>query len=391
MLVRIMTTQTSRRSFLASGLALPAAADSGLRYGVLGRTGLKVTRLGLGCLAVSDPSVVARALDMGINLFDTARSYQRGNSERMLGAVLKDRRKDVIVETKSTAPTKEAVLQELDASLKDLATDYVDIWYLHSKNRPEDLKDELLEAQRIAKQQGKIRFAGVSTHVRSMIPHMQKLGQTDVILISYNFSMPPEMEMDQAIESARKAGIGIVAMKTMAGGFGRVERWDDGSSRGRESQVVFQDPKLILKKLHEPGVMPAALRWALKNQNVDTAIVGMVDMDQFEEDFACMSAPFTGADQRLLSAHLERIRPLYCRMCGSCEGKCSRGLPVANMLRILAYADGYGQFPLARESFLGLPEHARQVRCADCSNCAIQCPNGVRVAERLRRAQDLLA
>jgi hypothetical protein len=180
-------------------------------------------------------------------------------------------------------------------------------------------------------------------------------------------------------------------MKTMAGGFGRVERWDDGSALGKESQVVFQDPKLILRKLHEPGVMQAALRWALKNQNVDTAIVGMVDMDQLEENFACMSAPFTGADQVLLSAQLDRIRPLYCRMCGSCAGRCPRGLPVADVLRILAYADGYGQFPLARERFLELPERARQVRCADCSTCAIQCPNGVRVAERLRRAQDLLA
>jgi len=398
------SSRSSRRGFLASGLALTKVASASrtgepgqtpaapaLRYGVLGKTGLKVTRLGFGCLAVADSSVISKALDMGINFFDTARSYMRGNSERMLGAALKGRRKDVILETKSTAPTKAAVLQELEASLKELGTDYVDIWYLHSKNNPEDVKDELLEAQRIAKQQGKIRFAGVSTHVRSTISYLQKLGQTDVILTSYNFSMPPEMGMEKTLAAARQAGIGIVAMKTMAGGYSRVERWDDGSTRGRESQVVFEDPKTIMGKLKQPGFMPAALRWALRNQDVDTAIVGMIDTDQLEENFAAMSAPFTEADQKQLSAQLERIRPLYCRMCGVCAGQCPQGLPVADMLRILTYADGYGQFPLAREKYLELPERVREVRCGDCAACAVRCPNGVAVAARIRRAQELLA
>src|SRR5664279_4748236 len=126
--------QSSRRWFLGSGLALanvasasrlaepgqkpsapapePARPGAGLRYGVLGKTGLKVTRLGFGCLAVADSSVISRAMDMGINFFDTARSYMRGNSERMLGVALKGRRKDVILETKSTAPSREAALQE---------------------------------------------------------------------------------------------------------------------------------------------------------------------------------------------------------------------------------------------------------------------------------------
>src|ERR1039457_2631588 len=127
---------SSRRGFLASGLALAkvasasrtsepgqsSSAGAGLRYGVLGKTGLKVTRLGFGCLAVADSSVIARAVDMGINFFDTARSYMRGNSERMLGVALKGRRKDVVLETKSTASTGEAVLQELEASLKELGT-----------------------------------------------------------------------------------------------------------------------------------------------------------------------------------------------------------------------------------------------------------------------------
>jgi len=402
---------SSCRGFLASGLAFARAASAalpsdqspitsapvrppaatGLHYGVVGKTGLKVTRLGFGCMVVSDASVIARALDMGINFFDTARSYLHGNSERMLGAALKGRRQDVIIETKSTATTKEAVLRDLEASLKELGTDYVDIWHLHSKNNPEDIKDELLEAQRIARQQGKIRFAGVSTHVQGTISYLQKLGQTDVILTPYNFSMPPEMGMENTIETARRAGIGIIAMKTMAGGYARVERWDDGSARGRESRVVFEDPKMVMGKLKQPGFMPAALRWALRNKDIDTAIVGIVDTDQLEEDFAALSAPFTEADRKLLGAQLERIRPLYCRMCGACTGRCRQGLPVADVLRTLTYAEGYGQFPLGREGFQQLPERVRQARCADCNDCTVHCPNGVAVAARVRRAQELLA
>jgi hypothetical protein len=331
---------------------------------------------------------------MGINFFDTARKYQGGNSERLLGAALKGRRKEAIVETKSEAPTKDAALKELDASLKELSTDYVDIWLLHAKHKPAELKDELLEAQRIAKQQGKIRFAGVSTHVGlSMIPYLQKLGQTDVILVSYNFSMPPEMGMEKTIESARQAGIGIIAMKTMAGGYRRVQNWNDDASgiEQGDDRAVFIDPRVMMKKQKEPGATAAALRWVLKNRDVDTAIIGIVDVDQLEEDFAAMSAPFTDADQKMLVAQLDRIGPLYCRMCGACTGKCSQGLPVADMLRVLTYADGYGQFPLARESFQELGERAAQARCTDCPVCTIQCPNGVRVAERIRKAQEWLA
>jgi heterodisulfide reductase subunit C len=78
-------------------------------------------------------------------------------------------------------------------------------------------------------------------------------------------------------------------------------------------------------------------------------------------------------------------------MCGSCSGQCPKGLPVSDVIRYASYSDGYGQFQLARESFLSLPAEIRSVRCSDCATCAVRCPNGVRVTERLRVAQELLA
>ena len=96
-----------------------------------------------------------------------------------------------------------------------------------ARNTPAEIPAELLEAQRLAKKQGKIRFAGVSTHaIKDVMDYLLKLGQTDVILASYNFSMGPEMEMEESIRKAREAGIGIIAMKVMAGGFARIKRGD---------------------------------------------------------------------------------------------------------------------------------------------------------------------
>jgi predicted aldo/keto reductase-like oxidoreductase len=389
-----MGSKSSRRNFLVSaGLALPTAAmastsnlqredpklaqltSGGLSYRVLGKTGLKVTSVGFGCGNTSDPTVISRALDLGINYFDTGRGYQNGNNERMVGAGLKGKRNNLTLATKTMAQTKEDALKHLDISLSELGTDHVDVWHLHGKSKPEDLKDELLEAQQIAKKAGKTRFVGVSTHggQPELFPAIiQKLPHFDVIQTSYNFTMDPGM--DALIESAVKNGLGIIAMKVMAGGFRR-------SKPGEKQNEI----------LKREGAMLAALKWVLRNKNVHMAVPGIMDNDQLEENMKAMTVPFNDTDQKILAAQLEYIRPLYCRMCGSCSGKCPKGLPVADMIRYLSYSEGYGQYQLARESFLSLPQEVRDVRCKDCGSCAIQCPNGVKISERLQIAQELLA
>ncbi len=393
-----MSDNSSRRNFLAAGLALPATAlavntgsqsatrptaatpvstQAGVRFRQLGKTGLKVTTVGFGCMVTSDPTVVEKAVDLGINLFDTARVYQGGNNERMVGAALKGKRDRLILSSKTLAPTKEGALAHLETSLKELQTDHLDIWYLHSKSKPEDIKDELVEAQQIAKQQGKIRFAGISTHSghRELIPAVIKNGHFDVLLASYNFTMGKTI--DDLLEQTRAAGIGVVAMKVFAGGYTPI-------------RVVPNDPKVI-QLLHREGAMLAALKWTIKNKNVDTTIPSMVDLDQLDENMRAMAGPFTPADEKVLSAQLEFLRPLYCRMCGACSGVCPNGLPVSDMLRYLTYAEGYGQFAVGRENFLSMDEQLRNVRCGDCTECAVHCPNGVRVQERVGRAQELFA
>ncbi len=386
-----MAPKTSRRDFLSAGLMVPFAGAASnfsllpgpeshletvssevkLAYRFLGNTGLRVTTVGMGCMITSDPSVITRAADLGISYFDTARSYQHGNNERLVGAALGTKRKQVVLSTKSGAGNKQQLLQDLDTSLGELKTDHVDIWYLHGKDRPEDIRDDMIEAQHIAKRQGKIRFAGMSTHaLPKMASWTVEKKAFDVVLTTYNFAMAGNM--DEAIAAVAMTGTGVVAMKVMAGGFRDVKR---------------SDP--LYKKLQRDGAMLSALKWVLKKPNVHTTIPSMTDMDQLDENVRAMAEPFAAGDHKILSAHLEQITPLYCRMCGQCEGTCAHGLPVAAMLRILTYADGYGQFALARERFQELPAEHSTVRCADCSECTVHCPNGVQVAARLVRAQDL--
>jgi len=393
----------SRRNFLAAGLALPAALSASrprdspqsqqppsaprpaaglssgpaFHYRTLGKTGLRVTTVGFGCMITSDGSVVERAADLGITYFDTARGYMQGNNERMVGAALKGKRNHLVLSTKTHAPDKAAALAELDTSLKELGTDFVDIWYLHGRNRPSDVTDDLIDAQQTAKKAGKIRFAGFSTHSgqADLLAFAARHEKIDVVLSAYNFTMDPAITA--AIEVAAQAGKGVVAMKIMAGGTG---------GRGRRGGSPAN-----AEKLRQPGAMAAVLRWVTRNPNVGTTVPSMTDMDQLDANIKAGIEAFSDGDAKLLAVRRELIRPLYCNMCGQCDGTCRFGLPVPDVLRFLTYAEGYGQFALGRERFQELPPSHAAVRCAECPSCTVACPHGVHVAERLIRAQELFA
>ncbi|MGE5489263.1 MAG: aldo/keto reductase [bacterium] len=385
--------KNSRRNFIAAGLALPAAGlarvttpsriepavslaqgSGGLRYRTIGKTGMKVTSVAFGCMITSDASVVEKAADLGINYFDTARGYQGGNNERMVGSVLKSRRKNVYISTKTGARTKEAALADLDTSLATLGTDYVDIWYLHGKTSADQLTPDLLEAQQIAKKAGKARFVGFSTHggYDNVIPAAVKLKHFDVILTSYNFTMGSSI--DKVLDEAKAAGIGIIAMKVMAGGFRRPR----GGGAGQGNSVMQRQ-----------GAFISALKWVLRTPRIDAAIPSMTDSDQLEQNLKAMASDFSADDEKILAAQLRYMGSMYCRGCGGCEGQCSKGLPTQDLVRFAMYADGYGQFALGREQYLELPAEMRSVHCSDCSGCTIRCPNGVNVASRVSRAQEL--
>ena len=379
---------STRRDFISTGLLTSVAgfvpvssawaqvestSAKGLSYRTLGKTGLKVTSVGFGCMVTSDASVITRAADLGINYFDTCRSYQHGNNERLVATGLKGKRQSIVLSSKTDGTTKQAALDELNTSLSELATDHLDIWYLHMKDSPDKLPDELFEAQQIARQQGKIRFAGVSTHnPKEMVPFLVKKGATDVVLSAYNFTM--DKAASDAMSQANAAGLGVVAMKVMAGGFRRSKPDDPNAA-----------------KLKRDGAMLAALKWVLKDSYIHTTIPGMTDNDQLDENLRAMTESYSPKEEQLLARQLDFITPLYCRMCGDCDGHCAKGLPVADVLRFVMYAEGYGQFELGRDHFKKLPVELASVRCGDCPTCTVKCRFGVKVPERVSRAQEMFA
>jgi len=188
------------------------------------------------------------------------------------------------------------------------------------------------------------------------------------VQVQYNFASAASY--GPAIEKLHQAGIGVIGMKVMA----RAGRGRGGGQPQRPANFGA-----------------AALKWTINNPAIATTVPSMTDNDQLEQNFRAMSERFTDADSKILSARLEEISPYFCRMCGECTGQCPKGLPVADMVRFVMYADGYGQFPLGRENFLRMSAEHQSVRCSDCTTCAVQCPHGVHVSARLSRAQELFA
>jgi aryl-alcohol dehydrogenase-like predicted oxidoreductase len=375
----------SRRSFLLSTAAFPAAAQqrpakptpAPVRYRILGKTGLKVTELGFGSEAVSDISVFERALDAGINFFDTARSYQGGNAEQTLGAALRGKRDQVILCTRSYAGNARQIVSDLDASLKALGTDHVDIWYLGQKDRPDEITADMLEAQRAARKAGKTRFCGVSTHRPAAVAALLIDQQIDVVQIPYSFAIGSRRDpfhhdatnLDATLDRFKAAGIGVVAMKVMAGGY-------------RQLRIDEKNVDIHARA----GSRVAALRWALRTDRIQTTSVRMTDSDQLIENLQAMSGSYSDADARLLAAYSDSVRPVLCRMCGACDGRCPHGVPVGDVVRAVMYAEGYGHFEMGAAAFR---RSVPAFHCADCAACSVACPNGVLVAERMRRAQQL--
>jgi predicted aldo/keto reductase-like oxidoreductase len=235
----------------------------------------------------------------------------------------------------------------------------------------------MLELQYAAQKAGKIRFRGLSSHRPAAIADFAIQHKIDAIQIPYNFAIGTRRDpfnldagnLDSTLDRFKEAGIGVVAMKVMAGGY-----------RG-----IHIDEKNL--DIHaRSGSRIAAIRWALRNNRVQTTSVRMMDMDQLEENVKAMSGDFSPDDARLLAAYTDAVRPVLCRMCGACDGQCPHGTRVGDVVRAITYAEGYGDYEAGLETFR---RSAPLLRCPECEECTVTCPNGVRVPGRMRRAQEL--
>jgi predicted aldo/keto reductase-like oxidoreductase len=339
-----------------------------LEYRVLGKTGMKVTTVSMGAMRTREPSVLHHALDQGINYIDTARRYMDGYNEVVVGQVLKTRRKETFVATKIEPGkfTESGIRESMEASLKALQTDCVDVIQLHGMSKVEEIQnEETMTVLDKIKQEGKARFAGFTTHSNQieLILAATPLKFYDMILVSYNFKSPPEL--GEAIHKAADAGIGVVAMKTQAGGY---ETEELGNMRPHQ----------------------AALKWVLQNSGVHTTIPGMVTYAQIDENIQVMGSKMGWHDRKVLHLYGKAIDHKLCRMCGQCEGSCPQGVKVQDVNRVLMYSEGYRDPELASMTYHELSAQERGHACLACDRCRVQCPNGLNIQSRVRTVQHLM-
>ena len=363
-------TVLARPAFKASG---KAGAPKEIIRRKLGKTGLEIPVLSMGVMRADNPNLVKAAMEAGINFFDTAHTYQRGENEVMLGKVFKEVPRDSIIlqtkvnprsrgsepKDKTDKEIREAYLEKFETSLGRLQTDHVDILLRHSAQSREDVfMEPIMDAQLKAKKDGKARFIGLSTHTHEpeVIRAAIEAGIYDVITTSYNFMQDHRDEISSAMADGARAGIGFIGMKTMAGGFMDKERT-------------------------KPVNAKAALKWALRDPHLTTCIPGFTAFEQLQLDTDIMT------DLELTPEELEHIElasgmaGLFCQGCQKCTGECSKGLPVPAIMRSYMYAYGYGEMQKARET---LDEYGVQADpCAGCNICTVRCSKGLPVAERI--------
>ena len=325
----------------------------------LGKTGLKLPVVSFGVMRADNPNLIKAAISAGVKHFDTAHGYQKGNNEKMLGEVLKDYPRDSFtIATKVKWVDKNDFQEKLNTSLERLKMDYVDILYSHAlSSRDEVLSKDMQKAMLEAKKQGKVRYIGFSTHRNEpeVIRAAIESGVYEVILTSYNFKQDHKKDMTKAIEEAARSGIGIVAMKTMAGG-----------KLGKDAgEMQFA----------------AALKWALKNPNIHTSIPGITNFQELEENLAVMeNLELTSEEEKFLST-ASLMEGLYCNGCQQCTKACPNNLPIPDMMRAYMYAYGYGETNKAKQELadLGIEENP----CNDCLVCTAACIKGFDIKEKI--------
>ncbi len=343
------------------------AAQPEMTRRTLGRTGLEYTPLGFGAMRTSDPAVIRRGMEMGINNLDTARGYMDGENERIVAKALSGIRDKVYITTKIKHGGLRQMRADLEASLQALDTDYIDILLRHSMRQPEDLaREETRQFLEEAKDSGKARFVGFSTH-RNMASLLQAAaddGFYDVVLTAFNFKHGKEMT--EAVEYATGKGIGVIAMKTQAGGY---------KENATENINSHQ----------------AALKWALSNEQITSAIPSMVTFQQLEENIAVPGTKFGWLDRKTLQYYGDAIDDRLCRFCDTCNGTCPNGVSVSDLNRCVMYADGYRDGDLANRAYLDLGAAGNAEACRDCRECVVRCVHGVNIAVNMKRAAELFA
>ena len=331
-----------------------------MEYRILGKTGLKVSRMGFGGIpiqridAAGTKALMRQVRDAGINYIDTARGYSV--SESYLGESLEGIRQDFVLATKSMSRTKEAMATDIDISLANLRTDYIDLYQIHNPS-PEQLDQVIapggaLEALLEAKQAGKIGHIGISIHSPEVFRRALELPWVETIMFPYNIV---ESHGTDLIHACAEKNIGFIDMKPLAGG-------------------AIEDATL-------------AMRYVCANADITVTIPGMADPAELEQNLAAVNdtTPLSEEEIQKMEAIRKALGTQFCRRCNYCA-PCTVGINIPNVFIFEGYVSRYGLGEWAMGRYLAMPKQASD--CIGCGVCESRCPYNLPIRAMLKKVAD---
>ena len=331
-----------------------------MEYTTLGKTGLSVSRMGFGSIPIQkvDASVthalMERLAQRGVNYIDTARGYTV--SEQFLGEALEGGlREKFVIATKSMSRTKEDMARDIDISLKNLRTDYIDLYQIHNPSLAE-LEQVLapggaLEALMEAKAAGKIRHLGLTAHMAAVFERALELDWVETVMFPYNIV---ETQGEELMAKCREKNVGFICMKPMAGG-------------------ALEDARL-------------ALRFIRQNENVSVVIPGMYDIREIDENLAAVedTSALTEAELLKIQTIRRELGTQFCRRCNYCQ-PCTAGISISGIFVLEGYLQRYGLGDWAQKRYDALKKKAGD--CVGCSACEKRCPYQLPIRQMLARCK----
>ena len=328
---------------------------------ILGKTGLKISRLGFGGIPIQridaegTKTLIHAIHDAGINYIDTARGYTV--SEEYLGYALEGIRQDFIIATKSMSRDKASMARDIDISLKNLRTDYIDLYQVHNPNlaqleqvmAPSGALEALLEA----KAQGKIGHIGVTIHLQEVFEKAVEYDWVETIMFPYNIV---ETHGEDLIAKCAEKNIGFIDMKPLAGG-------------------ALDDATL-------------AIRFIAANPNVSVIIPGMATVEEFRQNLASMedTSPLTEEEKAKFTAIRDSLGTQFCRRCNYCA-PCTVGINIPGVFLMEGYFSRYGLQDWAAARYAGFDKKASD--CIGCGVCESRCPYDLPIRDMLQKASQV--
>ena len=331
-----------------------------MEYRIFGKTGLKISRLGFGGIPIQKidaegtKALIGELINAGVNYIDTARGYTV--SEEYLGYALEGVRDRFVLATKSMARTKEAMAKDIDISLKNLRTDYIDLYQVHNPSAADletvTAEGGALEALFEARKSGKIGHIGITLHSAELFAKAIDLPWVETIMFPYNIV---ETQGEDLIAKCAERNIGFICMKPLAGG-------------------AIEDASV-------------ALRFIVSNPAVTVVIPGMADSAEIAQNVAAASdtSPLSEDELQKIVKIKDDLGTNFCRRCNYCA-PCTAGINIPGVFLFEGYYSRYDLKEWAMSRYSSLPKTASD--CVECGVCETRCPYELPIRQMLKAAAE---